>query len=207
MSMGLKNVIMCDTKGTIYKGRTAGMNKYKEEIAKKTNGELVKGSLADALVGADVFVGVSTADIVTPEMVKSMAKDPIVFAQANPNPEIQPELAKEAGAAVIGTGRSDYPNQVNNVLAFPGIFRGTIDTEAKAITEEMKVAAAYAIAGIVSAEELNADYVIPKAFDLRVGPAVAAAVAKAAMDCGVATRSVDPQKVAEDLRKFYETKN
>lgn len=207
MSMGLKNVIMCDTKGTIYKGRTAGMNKYKEEIAEKTNGEFVKGSLADALVGADVFVGVSTADIVTPEMVKSMAKDPIVFAQANPNPEIQPELAKEAGAAVIGTGRSDYPNQVNNVLAFPGIFRGTIDTEAKAITEEMKVAAAYAIAGIVSAEELNADYVIPKAFDLRVGPAVAAAVAKAAMDCGVATRSVDPQKVAEDLRKFYETKN
>lgn len=204
MSAGLQNVILCDTKGTIYEGRTEGMNKYKEEIAKKTNRGLLKGTLADALKGADIFVGVSAAGAVTPEMVQSMAKDPIVFAQANPVPEILPEAAKAAGAVVVGTGRSDYPNQVNNVLAFPGIFRGAIDSGAKAITEEMKVAAAYAIANIVSAEELNADYVIPKAFDLRVGPAVAAAVAQAAMDSGVATLTVDPQDVAENLRKFYE---
>jgi malate dehydrogenase (oxaloacetate-decarboxylating) len=204
MSAGLQNVIMCDTKGTIYEGRTEGMNKYKEEIAKKTNRELLKGTLADALKGADIFVGVSVAGAVTPEMVQSMAKDPIVFAQANPVPEISPEAAKAAGAVVVGTGRSDYPNQVNNVLAFPGIFRGAIDAGAKAITEEMKVAAAYAIANIVSAEELKADYVIPKAFDLRVGPAVAAAVAQAAMDSGVATQTVDPQVVAENLRKFYQ---
>jgi len=206
MSMGLKNVIMCDTKGTIYEGRSEGMNKYKQEIALKTNRELLQGNLADALVGADVFVGVSAANVVSPEMVKSMAKDPIIFAQANPAPEIWPEAAKEAGAAVVGTGRSDYPNQVNNVLAFPGIFRGTIDAGAKVINEEMKVAAAYAIANIVSSDELNAAYVIPAAFDLRVGPAVAAAVAKAAMDTGVATRKVDPEEVAENLRKFYEEK-
>ncbi|KUO75097.1 MAG: malate dehydrogenase [Desulfosporosinus sp. BRH_c37] len=206
MSMGLQNVIMCDTKGMIYEGRTEGMNKYKEEIALKTNRELLKGNLADALIGADVFIGVSGANLVSPEMVKSMAKEPIVFAQANPEPEIWPEIAKEAGAAVIGTGRSDYPNQVNNVLAFPGIFRGTIDAGAREINEEMKIAAAYAIANIVSSDELNADYVIPKAFDLRVGPAVAAAVAKAAMDSGVATRKVDPEQVAENLRKFYEGK-
>jgi len=204
MSVGLQNVIMCDTKGTIYEGRTEGMNKYKDEIAQKTNRERVQGTLADALKGADVFVGVSVAGAVTPEMVQSMAKDPIVFAQANPVPEILPEAAKAAGAAVVGTGRSDYPNQVNNVLAFPGIFRGAIDAEAKAITEEMKVAAAYAIANIVTAEELSPEYVIPKAFDLRVGPAVAAAVAQAAVDSGVATKSVDPQAIAENLRKFYE---
>ncbi|TGE36007.1 NAD-dependent malic enzyme [Desulfosporosinus fructosivorans] len=206
MSMGLQNVIMCDTKGTIFEGRTAGMNKYKDDIALSTNRKLLKGNLADALIGADVFIGVSGANLVSPEMVKSMAKDPIVFAQANPVPEIWPADAKEAGAAVIGTGRSDYPNQVNNVLAFPGIFRGTIDAGAKVINEEMKVAAAYAIANIVSDEELNADYVIPKAFDLRVGPAVAAAVAKAAVDTGVATRKVDPKEVAENLSKFYEGK-
>lgn len=204
MSLGLQKVIMCDTKGSIYEGRSEGMNKYKDDIALKTNRELLKGNLADALIGADIFVGVSGANLVTAEMVKSMAKDPIVFAQANPEPEIWPEAAKEAGAAVVGTGRSDYPNQVNNVLAFPGIFRGTIDAGAKVINEEMKVAAAYAIANIVSSEELNADYVIPKAFDLRVGPAVAAAVARAAMDSGAATRKVDPEEVAENLRKFYE---
>lgn len=204
MSAGLQNVIMCDTKGAIYEGRTEGMNKYKEEIAKKTNRELLKGTLADALKGADIFVGVSSAGAVTPEMVQAMAKDPIVFAQANPVPEILPEEAKAAGAAVVGTGRSDYPNQVNNVLAFPGIFRGTIDAGAKEITEEMKVAAAYAIANIVSADELNSEYVLPTAFDLRVGPAVAAAVAQAAMDSGVATRTVDPQEVAENLRKYYQ---
>lgn len=204
MSAGLQNVIMCDTKGTIYERRPEGMNKYKEEIAQKTNRGLLKGTLADALKGADVFVGVSVAGAVTPEMVQSMAKDPIVFAQANPVPEILPEDAKAAGAVVVGTGRSDYPNQVNNVLAFPGIFRGAIDSGATAITEEMKVAAAYAIANIVTEEELNPDYVLPKAFDLRVGPAVAAAVAQAAMDSGVATRTVNPQDVAENLRKYYE---
>ncbi|WP_425804392.1 NAD(P)-dependent malic enzyme [Desulfitobacterium sp. Sab5] len=204
MSAGLQNVIMCDTKGMIYEGRPTGMNKYKEEIAKRTNRGLLKGPLADALKGADVFVGVSVAGAVTSEMVQSMAKDPIVFAQANPVPEILPEDAKAAGAIVVGTGRSDYPNQVNNVLAFPGIFRGAIDCGATAITEEMKVAAAYAIANIVTLDELNPDYVLPKAFDLRVGPAVAAAVAQAAMDSGVATQKVDPQEVAENLRKFYE---
>ena len=151
-------------------------------------------------------MGVSAANVVSPEMVKSMAKDPIVFAQANPVPEIWPEAAKEAGAAVVGTGRADYPNQVNNVLAFPGIFRGAIDAGAKVINEEMKVAAAYAIANIVSSDELNAEYVIPAAFDLRVGPAVAAAVVKAAMESGAATRKVDPEEVAENLRKFYEGK-
>ena len=206
MSLGLQNVIMCDTKGTIYEGRPVGMNKYKDEIALKTNRELLKGNLGDALIGADVFVGVSAANVVSPEMVQSMAKDPIIFAQANPEPEIWPKAAKEAGAAVVGTGRSDYPNQVNNVLAFPGIFRGTIDAGAKVINEEMKIAAAYAIANIVTSDELNAEYVIPAAFDLRVGPAVAAAVAKAAMDSGVATRNVDLEEVAENLRKFYEGK-
>ncbi|HZK53149.1 MAG TPA: malic enzyme-like NAD(P)-binding protein [Desulfosporosinus sp.] len=206
MSLGLQKVIMCDTKGTIYEGRPLGMNQYKDEIALKTNRELIKGNLADALVGADVFVGVSGANLVSPEMVQSMAKDPIVFAQANPEPEIWPKAAKEAGAAVVGTGRSDYPNQVNNVLAFPGIFRGTIDAGAKVINEAMKIAAAYAIANIVTSDELNAEYVIPAAFDLRVGPAVAAAVAKAAMDTGVATREVDVEVVAENLRKFYEGK-
>jgi len=206
MSLGLQKVIMCDTKGAIYEGRPVGMNHYKDEIALKTNRELIKGNLAHALVGADVFVGVSGANLVTLEMVQSMAKDPIVFAQANPEPEIWPKDAKEAGAAVVGTGRSDYPNQVNNVLAFPGIFRGTIDAGAKVINEAMKIAAAYAIANIVTSDELNAEYVIPAAFDLRVGPAVASAVAKAAMDTGVATRKVDIEVVAENLRKFYEGK-
>ncbi|MDR3585712.1 MAG: malic enzyme-like NAD(P)-binding protein [Desulfosporosinus sp.] len=206
MSMGLQNVIMCDTKGTIYEGRPEGMNNYKVEIALKTNRELLKGDLPEALNGADVFIGVSAANLVSSKMVKSMAKDPIVFAQANPDPEIWPEAAKEAGAAVIGTGRSDYPNQVNNVLAFPGIFRGAIDAGARVINEEMKIAAAYAIAEIVSSDELNADYVIPKAFDLRVGPAVAAAVAQAAMDTGAATRKVDTEQVAENLRNYYEGK-
>jgi len=206
MSMGLQKVIMCDTKGTIYEGRSEGMNKYKDEISLKTNRELIKGNLADALVGADVFVGVSDANLVSPEMVRSMAKHPIVFARANPAPEIWPEAAKEAGAAVVGTGRSDYPNQVNNVLAFPGIFRGTIDAGAKVINEAMKIAAAYAIANIVTSDELNADYVIPAAFDLRVGPAVAAAIAIAAMNSGVATRIVDSENVASNLRKYYEGK-
>ncbi len=202
MSMGVQNVIMCDSKGVIYEGRPTGMNKYKDKIAKVTNRKMLKGSLADALQGADVFIGVSVANAVTPEMVRSMAKDPIIFAMANPNPEILPELALEAGAAVVGTGRSDYPNQVNNVTAFPGIFRGALDTQARTINEEMKVAAAYAIASQVSDSELSADYITPKAFDPRVGPAVAAAVAKAAMDSGVARVKVNPDDVAERVRQL-----
>ncbi|KJR46180.1 NADP-dependent malic enzyme [Desulfosporosinus sp. I2] len=189
MSMGVENVIMCDSKGAIYEGRNLGMNRYKDEIARRTNREMVTGDLAEALVGADVFIGVSVANAVTPEMVKSMAKDPIIFAMANPNPEIMPDLAKQAGAAVVGTGRSDFPNQVNNVLAFPGIFRGALDVKAKIINEEMKVAAAYAIAGLVSDQELNVDYVMPHAFDQRLVPTVSQAVAKAAIDSGVAAVS------------------
>ncbi len=199
MDCGLQNVIMCDTKGTIYKGRAEGMNKYKEEIALRTNPAMVKGSLGEALKGADVFIGISVGNTVTQEMIRTMAKDAIVFAQANPVPEIMPEEAKEAGAAVIGTGRSDNPNQINNILSFPGIFRGTFDVEAREINGPMKIAAAEAIASIVSPEELSAEYIIPKAFDKRVAPAVAAAVAKAAMESGVAKRKVDPEQVALNL--------
>ncbi|HZK83679.1 MAG TPA: malic enzyme-like NAD(P)-binding protein [Desulfosporosinus sp.] len=199
MSMGVKDVIMCDTKGTIYTGRPVGMNKSKDAIAKLTNPQMLIGTLADAMVGADVFIGVSAANMVTAEMVKSMAKEPIIFAMANPVPEILPELAKEAGAKVVGTGRSDYPNQVNNVSAFPGIFRGALDVRASQINEEMKIAAAYAIASLVSDKELTADYVIPLAFDPRVAPAVAAAVAQAAMDSGVARLSADPQEISKKV--------
>lgn len=199
MSMGVKDVIMCDTKGTIYTGRPVGMNKSKDEIAKVTNPQMLIGSLADALVGADVFIGVSAANMVTPEMVRTMAKDPIIFAMANPVPEIMPELAKEAGAKVVGTGRSDFPNQVNNVSAFPGIFRGALDVRASQINEEMKIAAAYAIASLVSDAELKADYVIPLAFDPRVAPAVAAAVAQAAMDSGVARITIDPEEISKKV--------
>ena len=195
MSMGVKDVIMCDTKGAIYTGRTKGMNKSKDEIAKVTNPQMIKGSLADAMIGADVFIGVSAANTVTPEMVKAMAKDPIIFALANPVPEIMPVIAKEAGAKVVGTGRSDMPNQVNNVSAFPGIFRGALDVRASQINEEMKVAAAHAIASLVSDQERNVDYVIPTAFDPRVAPTVAAAVAQAAMDSGVARITVDPEEI------------
>lgn len=205
MSMGVKNVIMCDSKGAIYEGRPQGMNKYKNEIAKVTNRQFVRGSLADVIVGADVFIGVSVANTVTQEMVKSMAKDPIIFAMANPVPEIMPSLAKEAGAKIIGTGRSDIPNQVNNVSAFPGIFRGALDVRAKEINEEMKIAAAYAIASLVSDDELNTDYIVPKAFDPRLAPTVAEAVSKAAMDSGVARIKVDPHEVFEKVKKFQET--
>ncbi|ODA42249.1 malic enzyme-like NAD(P)-binding protein [Desulfosporosinus sp. BG] len=199
MSMGVKDVIMCDTKGAIYTGRPEGMNKSKNEIANITNPQGLVGSLADALVGADVFIGVSAANMVTPEMVKVMAKDPIIFAMANPVPEIMPDLAKEAGAKVVGTGRSDFPNQVNNVSAFPGIFRGALDVRASQINEEMKIAAAYAIASLISDEERNANYVIPKAFDPRVAPTVAAAVAQAAMDSGVARITVDPEEISKKV--------
>ena len=185
MSAGIRNVVMCDRKGAIYQGRD-GLNWIKEEMAQVTNLEKKAGSLADMLVGADVFIGVSAPGTVTADMVKTMNRDAIIFACANPTPEIFPDEAKKGGAAVIATGRSDFPNQVNNVLAFPGIFRGTFDVRASEINEAMKVAAAEAIAGLVADDELNADYILPKAFDPRVGPAVAAAVAQAARDTGVA---------------------
>ena len=185
ISRGLKNVILCDRKGAIYEGRE-GLNPAKEEMAKITNPEKKAGSLADVIVGADVFIGVSAPGVLTADMVATMAKDPVVFACANPVPEILPDEAKKAGVAVMATGRSDFPNQVNNVLAFPGIFRGALDVRASDINDEMKIAAANAIAGIVSDAELNPDYILPDAFDARVGKAVAAAVAQAARDTGVA---------------------
>ena len=184
LSAGFKNITMCDRKGAIYAGRD-GLNWIKEEMAQVTNLEKKAGSLADMLVGADVFIGVSAPGTVTTEMVKNMNKDAIIFACANPTPEIFPDDAKAGGAAVISTGRSDYPNQINNVLAFPGIFRGTFDVRASDINEEMKMAAAQALADLVG-DDLSADYIIPAAFDPRVGPAVAKAVAEAAKKTGIA---------------------
>ncbi|AYA77274.1 NAD-dependent malic enzyme [Bacillus sp. Y1] len=192
---GVRDIIMCDTKGAIYEGRPFGMNDIKNEIAKYTNRNQETGSLADALKGADVFIGVSVAGALTGEMIQTMNEDPIIFAMANPTPEIMPEEAKKAGAKVIGTGRSDFPNQVNNVLAFPGIFRGALDVRATHINEKMKVAAVEAIASLVTEDELSADYVIPAPFDSRVAPEVAAAVAKAAMETGVARMKVDPLEI------------
>ena len=183
-AMGIGDIIMCDRKGVICDGDD--LAPAKQDIADFTNKNHVRGTLADAMKGADIFIGVSAPGVVTQDMIRSMAKDPIVLAMANPVPEIMPDLAKQAGAAVVGTGRSDFPNQVNNVLAFPGIFRGTLDVRASDINEEMKLAAAKALAELVSDEELNPEYVIPKAFDPRVGGAVAAAVAQAARDSGVA---------------------
>ena len=188
LSYGFKNIVMSDICGLIYKGRTEGMNSVLEEMAECTNPEGKKGTLADALIGADVFIGVSAPRLVTSEMVRTMNADPVIFACANPIPEIFPDEAKAGGAAVISSGRSDYPNQINNVLAFPGIFRGAFDCRAKTINEEMKLAAAEALAGLVSDDELSADYIIPKAFDRRVGPSVAAAVAEAARETGVARK-------------------
>ena len=185
LSAGFKNVVMTDRSGAIYKGRDR-LNWIKEEMAEVTNLGMEKGTLADVIRGADVFIGVSAPGTLTTEMVKTMAKDPIIFACANPTPEIMPEDARAGGAAVIATGRSDFPNQINNVLAFPGIFRGTFDVRASDINEEMKMAAAKALASLVSDDELTADYIIPKAFDPRVGTAVAAAVAEAARKTGVA---------------------
>ena len=185
LSAGYRNVTMCDRHGAIYAGRE-GLNWIKEEMAQVTNLERRAGSLADMLVGADVFIGVSAPGTVTAEMVRTMNRDAILFACANPTPEIFPEDAKVGGAAVVSTGRSDYPNQINNVLAFPGIFRGAFDVRASDINEEMKVAAAHALADLISDEELSAEYIIPKAFDPRVGPAVAKAVAEAARSSGVA---------------------
>ena len=185
MSMGLRNVILCDTKGAIWEGRE-GLNPFKEKMAKISNREMKKGSLADVIKGADVFIGVSAPGIVSGDMVRSMNPNPLIFAMSNPTPEIMPELAKAAGAAVVGTGRSDFANQINNVLAFPGIFRGALDVRASDINDTMKIAAAYAIAGLIPDDELTADYIIPAAFDPRVGSAVAKAVAQAAKDSGVA---------------------
>lgn len=186
LANGLGDVILCDRKGAIYEGRKEGMNPIKEEMAKVTNPQNRAGSLADMLVGADVFIGVSAPGAVTTEMVKSMNHDAIIFACANPTPEIFPDDARAGGAAVIATGRSDFPNQINNVLAFPGIFRGTFDVRASDINDEMKIAAAKALADLISDEELNADYIIPAAFDERVGSAVSKAVAEAARKSGVA---------------------
>ncbi|HHU22107.1 MAG TPA: NADP-dependent malic enzyme [Clostridiales bacterium] len=186
LSAGVGDIILCDRAGAIYKGRGEGVNSIKEQIAQVTNLDRKQGTLADMLVGTDVFIGVSGSGMVTTEMVRSMNQDAIIFACANPTPEIFPDEAKAGGAAVVATGRSDFPNQINNVLAFPGIFRGAFDVRASAINEEMKMAASHAIANLISDEELNADYIIPAAFDPRVGTAVAAAVADAARRTGVA---------------------
>ncbi len=185
MSLGLKDVILCDRTGAIYEGRE-NLNPSKEEIARVTNRGMVKGGLAEAMKGTDIFIGVSAPGIVSQEMVKSMNPNPIVLPMANPTPEIMPDLAKEAGASIVGTGRSDFPNQINNVLAFPGIFRGTLDVRASDINEDMKIAAAYAIASLVDEKELNPDYILPHAFDPRIKDTVAAAVAEAARKSGVA---------------------
>jgi len=186
LSAGVKDLVLCDRNGALYEGRPTGMNPVKEEMARVTNLSKKSGTLADTLVGADVFIGVSAPGAVTTEMVKTMNQDAIIFACANPTPEIFPDDARAGGAAVISTGRSDFPNQINNVLAFPGIFRGALDVRASDINDEMKIAAAYALAGLISEEELNAEYIIPAAFDPRVKDAVAAAVAQAARDSGAA---------------------
>lgn len=199
---GVRDMIMCDSRGAIYKGRPFGMNEVKERVAEYTNVNNQEGSLEETLDGADVFIGVSVAGALTNDMVAKMNDDPVIFAMANPDPEIMPDDAKEAGAKVIGTGRSDFPNQVNNVLAFPGIFRGALDVRATRINERMKIAAAHAIASLISDEELNADYVIPAPFDARVAPIVAKSVAKAAMESGVARIEVDPEEVAEKTREL-----
>ncbi len=205
MTMGVKDVVLCDSRGAIFEGRTCGMNPYKEEIAKVTNRRKLSGKLADVIKGADVFVGLSVAGCVTREMVAGMAKDAIVCAMANPVPEIMPDEARAGGAKVIATGRSDFPNQINNVLAFPGIFRGALDARAKTINEEMKMAAVYAISDIVTDDELNADYIIPGPFDERVAPAVAANVAQAAESSGVARVKVSPEEIRARTTKLVET--
>lgn len=202
ISFGVGEIIMCDSKGAIFSGRSVGMNSVKDMVAGKTNLDRISGDLTDVIVGADVFVGVSVGGALTAEMVKRMAVDPVVFAMANPVPEILPEVAKAAGARVVGTGRSDYPNQVNNVLAFPGIFRGALDVRATGINETMKIAAVRAIAGLIPAGKLSADYVIPGPFDSRVSPAVAKSVAQAAMETNVARIKVDPEAVAEKTRRL-----
>lgn len=201
-SYGVRDMIMCDSRGAIYEDRSFGMNDTKSYVARWTNRDKIDGSLSDVIKDADVFIGVSVADLLSKEMVESMADDPIIFAMANPNPEINPDVAKEAGAKVIGTGRSDYPNQINNVLAFPGIFRGALDVEATHINESMKQAAVEAIADLIKPDELNADYCIPGPFDKRVAPSVAREVAKAAMESGVARIDVNPEDVYDKTMKL-----
>jgi malate dehydrogenase (oxaloacetate-decarboxylating) len=185
MTLGLKDVILCDRTGAIYEGREK-LNSAKEDIAKVTNREMTKGSLKDVVVGTDIFIGVSAPGVLTQDMIKTMNPNPIVLAMANPTPEIMPDEAKQAGAMIVGTGRSDFPNQINNVVAFPGIFRGALDVRASQITENMKIAAAYAIASLVDDEQLNADYILPYAFDPKIKDTVAKAVADAAVKDGVA---------------------
>ena len=186
MSAGVKNAILCDSKGIIYEGRKENMNSVKEEMAKVTNREMIKGTLADAIVGADVFLGLSIAGALKPEMVKTMASDSIIFAMANPTPEIMPDIAKAAGARIVATGRSDFPNQVNNCLGFPAIFKGALKVRASQINEKMKLAAAYALASLISEDELNDNYIIADVFDPRVVERESEAVAKAAIESGVA---------------------
>ena len=204
-SYGVRNMIMCDSRGAIFEGRSYGMNDTKDYVAKFTNKDKIEGSLQDVIKNADVFIGVSVASLLSQDMVKSMADDAIIFAMANPDPEIKPNDAKEAGAKVVGTGRSDFPNQINNVLAFPGIFRGALDTESTHINEDMKKAAVEAIANLIDEDELNPDYCIPGPFDKRVAPSVAREVAKAAMETGVARIEVDPQKVYDKTMQLTKT--
>ncbi|HDC6738184.1 TPA: NAD-dependent malic enzyme [Staphylococcus aureus] len=199
---GVRNMVMCDSRGAIFEGRSYGMNPTKDVVAKWTNKDKIEGSLEEVVKDADVFIGVSVANALSQDMVKSMADNPIIFAMANPNPEIIPDDAKAAGARVVGTGRSDYPNQINNVLAFPGIFRGALEVEATHINEEMKKAAVEAIADLIDISELNEDYCIPGPFDKRVAPSVARNVAKAAMESGVARIEVDPQDVYDKTMKL-----
>lgn len=203
---GVRNIIMCDSKGAIYEGRSYGMNETKEYVAKFTNKDKIDDSLENVIKDADVFIGVSIAGLLSKNMVKSMADDSIIFAMANPNPEIKPDDAKEAGAKIVGTGRYDFPNQINNVLAFPGIFRGALDTESTHINENMKKAAVETIANLIDTSELNPDYCIPGPFDKRVAPSVARDVARAAMESGVARIEVDPQDVYDKTMKLTDLK-
>ena len=203
---GVNNMIMCDSKGAIYSGRNFGMNDTKTYVAKWTNKDKVEGSLEEVIKDADVFLGVSVADILTQDMVKTMADDPIIFAMANPNPEINPNEAKQAGAKVVGTGRSDFPNQINNVLAFPGLFRGALDVEATHINEDMKKAAVEAIVHLIDENELHPDYCIPGPFDKIVAPSVSKNVAKAAMESGVARIKIDTQEIFDKTMKLTDLK-
>ncbi|MBN1594206.1 MAG: NAD-dependent malic enzyme, partial [Candidatus Coatesbacteria bacterium] len=195
MCAGARHVVLCDTKGAIYRGRPVGMNPYKEEIAERTNADMIKGTLADAMKGADVFLGLSVAKQVSGDMVRSMANDAVVFAMANPDPEIMPEEAKEAGARIVATGRSDYPNQINNVLGFPGLFRGALSARASDMNEPMFIAAANALASLVSDADLSEEYIISSPVDPRAMPTEARAVARAAIQTGVAQIDVDPEQV------------
>jgi malate dehydrogenase (oxaloacetate-decarboxylating) len=202
LQAGARDVTVCDRSGAIHRGRKGGMNPFKRDLAERTNPDGRRGGLADVLVGADVFVGLSAAGAVTPEMVRSMAPEPVVFALANPVPEILPDEARAAGAAIVATGRSDFPNQVNNSLAFPGIFRGALDVRARRIDEGMKLAAADAIAGSVGPAELGPEKIVPAAMDFSVPPRVAEAVARAAQESGVARVTVDPAEVSRRLTEY-----